>query len=90
MGSSLSPVVSGIFLDELELQALEASVVKLIIIKRYVDDMFAVWPQDQSSVQSSLDHMNKQNPHIQFTLEVEKNNKLPFLDVLIKKLMVVS
>jgi hypothetical protein len=40
---------------------------------------------DQSSVQSVLDHMNKQNPHIQFTLAVENNNKLPFLDVLIEK-----
>jgi hypothetical protein len=29
--------------------------------------------------------MNKQNPHIQFTLEVENNNKLPLLDVLIEK-----
>jgi hypothetical protein len=43
MGSSLSPVVSGIFLEELELQALETSVVKPIIIKRYVDDMFVMW-----------------------------------------------
>jgi hypothetical protein len=34
MGSSLSPVVSGIFLEELELQALETSVVKPIIRKR--------------------------------------------------------
>jgi hypothetical protein len=84
MGSSLPTVVSGIFLEELELQALETSVVKLIIIKRYVNDMFVVRPQDQSSVQSFVNHMNKQNLHIQFTLEVENNN-FPFLDVLIEK-----
>jgi hypothetical protein len=85
MGSSLSPVVSGIFLEELEARALETSVVKPKMLKRYVDDMFAVWPQDQSPVQTFLDHMNKQNPHIQFTLEIEKNNKLPFLDVFVEK-----
>ena len=30
-----------------------------------------------------LEHLNKQNPHIQFTKEIEENGKIPFQDCLV-------
>ena len=51
---------------------------------RYVDDTFILWPH-QEDVQILLDHVNSIRPSIQFTMEKEKDNKLPFLDVLVTR-----
>ena len=51
---------------------------------RYVDDTFILWPH-QEDVQILLDHMNSIQPSIQFTMEKEQDNKLPFLDVLVTR-----
>ena len=47
---------------------------------RYVDDTFILWPH-QEDVQILLDHVNSIRPSIQFTMEKEQDNKLPFLDI---------
>ena len=44
----------------------------------------AVWPHDKDSLQGFLEHLNRQNEAIQFTMEKE-DNELVFLDVKIKK-----
>ena len=49
---------------------------------RHVDDMFILWPH-QEDVQILLDHVDSIRPSIQFTMEKEQDNKLPFLDVLV-------
>ena len=49
---------------------------------RNVDDTFILWPH-QEDVQILLDHVNSIRPSIQFTMEKEQDNKLPFLGVLV-------
>ena len=39
----------------------------------------------KSTVEETLKHLNTINPSIQFTVEQEINNQLPFLDVLLMK-----
>ena len=51
---------------------------------RNVDDTFILWPH-QEDVQILLDHVNSIWPSIQFTMEKEQDNKLPFLDVLVTR-----
>ena len=51
---------------------------------RFVDDTLAI--VKRYAMQASLDHLNHQNPAIQFTMEVEKDGKLPFLDAEIERL----
>jgi hypothetical protein len=53
--------------------------------KRYVDDSFAVFPHGRDKLDEFLKYLNSIHPSIQFTMEVEENNSLPFLDVLITK-----
>ena len=50
---------------------------------RYVDDVLAIVPSDQNEI--LLQHLNNQNPHIQFTYEKENHFSLPFLDILINR-----
>jgi hypothetical protein len=86
MGSSLSPVVANIFMEHFETLALNNFHLKPKCWFRFVDDTFVIWPHGQPSLISFFDHLNNISPHIQFTMEMQKDNSLPFLDVLISRL----
>ena len=53
---------------------------KLVYYKRYVDDTFLIFSNEQDSI-SFFEHMNCQHPNISFTVETENDGCLPFLDV---------
>ena len=62
--------------------ALGSTSLKLSMWLKYVDDTFILRPH-QEDVQILLDHVNSIQPSIQFMMEKEQDNKIPFLDVLI-------
>ena len=47
---------------------------------RYVDDTFTAL--HKAEIDDFHEHLNKQNAHIQFTMEIEDNGQIPFLDCL--------
>ena len=50
---------------------------------RYVDDTFVI--QQDSQKQTFLEHINKVDPAIKFTVEGnQENGTIPFLDTLVK------
>ena len=51
--------------------------------KRYVDDTFVVIKKN--NLETFHKHLNNIEASIKFTLEIESNNSLPFLDVLVVK-----
>ena len=69
-------------MEYFEEMALGSTSLKPSMWLRYVDDTFILRPY-QEDVQILLDHMNSIRPSIQFTMEKEQDNKLPFLDVLV-------
>ncbi|XP_046560387.1 uncharacterized protein LOC124269426 [Haliotis rubra] len=84
MDSPLSPIITEIYMTELEDKALLTSIIAPICWYRKVDDTFVVLnPNDNP--EHLLNHMNSQHPRMRFTKEEESDNKLPFLDVLVKK-----
>lgn len=85
MGSPLSPVVANLFLEDFETRALDSAADKPSCWLRYVDDTFVVWPHGPDKLQNFLRHINSVHPNINFTMETEVNNKLPFLDCLVLK-----
>jgi hypothetical protein len=50
---------------------------------RYVDDIFAVTKREQ--VNETLTWLNSQQPKVQFTFEIEENERIPFLDVMVER-----
>ena len=76
MSSSSLPVLANIIMRYLE----EGSIsLKPSLWLRFVDDTFVLWPR-QEDVQIQLDHVNSIRSFIQFTMEIEQDNRLSFLD----------
>jgi hypothetical protein len=85
MGISLSPVVSKVFMEDFEEIALDTADHKPAQCLGYVEDNFVVWPHGPARLQQFLHHLNSVGPTIKFTMEIEANDILPFLDVLVMK-----
>ncbi|MCP3686495.1 MAG: hypothetical protein GY861_27980, partial [bacterium] len=81
MGGCLSPVLAGIFMEELEERSLRLCPVVHILYKRYVDDIILSWDLNRGAYMILLDIMNDQNQNIRLTVEEENNGVLPFLDL---------
>ncbi|BHF62054.1 hypothetical protein SprV_0100503500 [Sparganum proliferum] len=80
MGSPISGLIAEVVLQRIE---------HLVFTKyqprfwaRYVDDTFAI--VKSSDMEHLKELLNSVDPNIQFTMEAETNNQLPFLDVLVR------
>ena len=83
MGSSSAPLLANLFMGFHEQHWIEeATNVKPIFHKRYVDDIFAVF-ESESGANAFYSYLNTRHENIKFTFEKEKDSKLPFLDILI-------
>ena len=81
IGASSSVFLAEIFMMRLERKALTTFASPPDIWFRYVDDTFTIMERD--FIQAFLDHLNNQHQRIQFTIELEEDNQLPFLDTLV-------
>ena len=85
MGSPLSPIIANIYMEHFEMKAINLFPITLDEWKRYVDDNFAKWHHGIEKLHEFLSHINGLSQHIKFTIEIEKDGKLPFLDVILTK-----
>jgi hypothetical protein len=85
MGSPLAPVVANYYMGHFEQQTISLETKKPAWWFRFVDDTFAVWPHGKDELQELLKHLNSIHPNITFTMKVEQNKVLPFLDVLVSR-----
>ena len=84
MGGVLSSLFRNYFMEKFETVIAPHIIRQSLLWRRYVDDVYSIWPRgvDLSKI---LQALNRLVPSIQFTIERESNNSLPFLDVLIIK-----
>ena len=81
VGSPLSPILNLIFMVELEITIAPTLGNLLRKWKWYIDDTFCIVKAD--SVNETLFKLSSFHMNMQFTYEAEKNNMLPFLNVLV-------
>ena len=81
MGSPLGPVLAGIFMVELKFQIPTLRNNMVLNWKRFVDDTMGY--VKNGSIDIILSKLNSFHPNMQFTYEIEEENKLLFLDVLL-------
>ena len=80
MGSPLGPILANIFMAELERSVIPGLANKLDNWRRYVDD--TICNKKVDSIDYVLSKLNNFHRNIQFTVEVEKEGRISFLDVL--------
>nr|XP_053626641.1 uncharacterized protein LOC128684471 [Cherax quadricarinatus] len=84
MGSPLNAVLVNPYMEHLEAERFSTIIPSSVTWLRYVDDILLITPR-HFNVQALQDKLNQVEPLIQFTLEEEVDNTLPFLDVLLCK-----
>ena len=67
MGSPISPLIANQFMEEFEVKALSTCSHPPSLWLRLVGDTFVITRAEHS--QALLQHINSQDPHIQFTVE---------------------
>ena len=82
MGSPISQIVANLFMEDLEVCAIQTSSTLPALWKRFVDDTFTIIKKDDRN--SFLQHLNSIHKNIKFTCEeVRDDGSMPFLDILI-------
>ena len=86
MGQPCAPTLSNLFLCHHETKWLNdcPPQFKPALYRRYVDDIFLLF-HSPNHIQPFLEYLNSKHSNIQFTTEVETENKLSFLDISITK-----
>ena len=86
MGSPLAPTFANAFLGHYEKIWLEQCPpsFKPLVYKRYVDDTFLLF-NNPEQIPKFLAYLNSKHNNIKFTVELENNNSLPFLDILLTR-----
>ncbi|GJQ78407.1 hypothetical protein Trydic_g22231 [Trypoxylus dichotomus] len=85
IGSLLSPVLSNIYMEEFERRAMDSYELQPKMWLSYVDDTFVIWPHGEEEINGFLQHLNGLEESIKFTMELEVDNKIPFLDISVHK-----
>jgi len=84
MGNNLAPTIAIIYMHYVEQKLATAVGSHLKLFLRYIDDIFFIVNKDFSA-ENLLEHANKVNDSIQFTLEKPNDScALPFLDILVQ------
>ena len=85
MGSPLSPIITNLFMEDLEQRVIQSAPLQPKLWVQYVDDTFVIWTHGKEELRAFHEHLNQQCPSIQFTIEEEKEERIAFLDVCMKR-----
>ena len=83
MGSPLGPTLANLFMCHLENNFVNSFHSKPLLYCRYIDDVMCIF-KDIDTCNSFFNFINTQHSSIKFTMQLESNNCLPFLDVNVK------
>jgi hypothetical protein len=79
MGSPISSILADIVMSEVDTQAVRMLSPNIRIWERFVDDVFSI--MKRRNWKRTLEMLNCINKDTQFTIEMEQDQKLPFLDL---------
>ena len=60
MGFPLSPIITNVYMEQLEKEAHSSAFLKSVVRQRYVNDTFVLWSHHQHTIELFLTHLNSQ------------------------------
>ena len=84
MGTRMAPNYAIIFMHKIETELLQKSPLQPSFFKRFIDDIFLIWPHGEEELQKFLQMINHHHKTIKFT-EEHSIKEIPFLDTLVYK-----
>ena len=69
---------------DIETEILSKSVIKPLIWKRYIDDIFSLWDVSKQDIDKFITQANSHHPTIKFTAEIS-NTEATFVDIVVYK-----
>ena len=82
MGTKLAPSYANLFMTKFEENHIYTYHLQLILWKRFIDDIFMIWPHGMNSLLEAIKHFNTVHPTIKFTSDISPT-EIAFLDLLI-------
>ena len=83
MGCAVSAIKANLYMEFFKQLALELAPTRPGLWKQYVDDTCCI--MKKGTVDKLLDHLNGVRPTMKFTVELEKDRTLSFLDTLLQR-----
>ena len=84
MGSTRSVVMTSLYMEMLEEDSYKRIMGRGAKWFRYVDDVLVILPKN-TNIDNKLRRLNDVNSDIQFAVEIEEENQIPFLDTLLHR-----
>ena len=84
MGTKMAVAFANICMGTVESQILRRSVLKPLVWKRFIDDIFSIWNINKAQVTQFIEQANSHHPTIKFTAEISDTDTT-FLDTSIYK-----
>jgi len=87
MGSPLSPAAANIYMEFFEKEfARSLGGERIVLWRRYVDDVFLIFNGTEAELREFVERLNENDMNLRFTIELEKEKGMPFLDCLVSRL----
>ena len=84
MGTKMAVAFANIFMAKVETDILSQSVLKPLVWKRFIDDIFSLWNVSRDEISKFIEQANKHHPTIKFTAEISET-ETTFLDTNVYK-----
>eukprot|EP00731_Ephydatia_muelleri_P033192 Em0026g12a len=84
MGTSLAPPFAILYMASLEEPFLQSRRLKPLLFKRYIDDIFMIWPHGLDELKTFVQEFNNLRPRIKLTFEASQT-AANFLDTTVYK-----
>ena len=80
MGTKLAPSYANLFMSKFEDKYVYTYPLQPLLWKRFIDDIFLIWPHGKNSLVEFIKHLNTAHPTIKFTSDIS-DTQISFLDL---------
>ena len=71
MGTKMAVAFANIFMSKVESEIVSQSALKLLVWKRYIDDIFSLWTITRENITQFIEQANNHHPTIKFILQLK-------------------